>query len=278
MADPGDRADVPTDRPDAFDETNPTGGQRPDADTSAAFDKFDKTTETEALSSSKHLDPGASAPQRPSASRASVPPSEPRSTSRASFSQVDLSADRPARLQMIVALVLGLVLVAIPLYLWRRPRAESISATGSADAGVDPNAAAASTTAPPIDESKPTVGEPKSILCQDPGTKKTPPEQCDHLADVEKAFAKAIEDTAVVCVPKDAGGGTIQFVADVSFKRHALNVSTPKEGRTMKNGKVVSACQSAVKSRLQAVSLESVQHAHARYKIAITASYPGTVK
>lgn len=259
-------AEVPTDRPDANDETNPTDGRRP-----SSSEAFDKTTETEALSS-KPL-PG------PSSSRASVPPSEPRSTSRASFSQVDLSADRPARLQMLVALVLGLVLVAIPLYLWRRPRAESIAATGSADSGVDPNAAAApTTTASPSDEGKPTLGEPKSILCQDPGPKKTAPEQCDHLADVEKAFAKAIEETAPSCAPKEAGGGTIQFVADVSFKRKALNVSTPKDGRTLKSAKVVSACQSAVKSRLQAVSLDAVQHAHARYKIAITASYPGSVK
>ena len=59
-------------------------------------------------------------------SRATVPPSEPRS-SRASFDALDAQVDRPARLQMIVALILGLVLVAIPLYLWRRPRAESIS-------------------------------------------------------------------------------------------------------------------------------------------------------
>lgn len=257
-----------TDRPDANDATNPTDGRRPSALSSAGFDKFDKTTETEALSS-KPL-PG------PSSSRASVPPSEPRSASRGSFSQLDLSADRPARLQMIVALVLGLVLVAIPLYLWRRPRAESISATGSADSGVDPNAASAPTTTAPVDE-KPTIGEAKSILCQDPGPKKTSPEQCDHVADVEKAFAKAIEDTAS-CVPKDAGGGTIQFVADVSFKRKALNVATPKEGRTMKNAKVVAACQSAVKSKLQSLSLDAVQHAHARYKIAITASYPGSVK
>jgi hypothetical protein len=261
------RAPNDTDRPDANDQTNPTDGRRPTASSSAAFDK---TTETEALSS-KPL-PG------PSSSRASVPPSEPRSTSRGSFSQLDLSADRPARLQMIVALVLGLVLVAIPLYLWRRPRAESISATGSADSGVDPNAAAGEgTTSPPVDEGKPTLGEAKSILCQDPGPKKTAPEQCDHLADVEKAFAKAIEDTSG-CVPKDSGGGTIQFVADVSFKRRALSVSTPKDGRTMKSSKVVSACQSAVKSKLQAaISLDAVQHAHARYKIAITAGYPGSV-
>jgi hypothetical protein len=258
-----------TDRPDANDQTNPTNGQRPSASSSAAFDKFDKTTETEALSS-KPL-PG------PSASRASVPPSEPRSTSRGSFSQLDLSADRPARLQMIVALILGLVLVAIPLYLWRRPRAESIAATGSADSGVDPSAAAAPTTTTPVDEGKPAIGEPKSVLCQDPGPKKTAPEQCDHVVDVEKAFAKAIEEAAT-CVPKDAGGGTIQFVVDVSFKRKALNVATPKEGRTMKNAKVVTSCQSAVKSKLQALSLDAVQHTHARYKIAITATYPGSVK
>ena len=258
-----------TDRPDANDQTNPTNGQRPSALSSAGFDKFDKTTETEALSSKPV--PG------PSSSRASVPPSEPRSTSRGSFSQLDLSADRPARLQMIVALVLGLVLVAIPLYLWRRPRAESIAATGSADSGVDPNAAAAPTTTAPVEESKPTIGDAKSILCQDPGPKKTAPEQCDHVADVEKAFAKAI-DEAASCVPKDAGGGTIQFVADVSFKRKALNVATPKEGRTMKNAKVVASCQAAVKSKLQALSLDAVQHTHARYKIAITASYPGSVK
>jgi hypothetical protein len=166
------------------------------------------------------------------------------------------------------------VLVAIPLYLWRRPRAESISATGSADSGIDPNAAAGEPTTSPADEGKPTLGEAKSVLCQDPGPKKTPADQCDHLADVEKAFAKAIEDTSS-CVPKDSGGGTIQFVADVSFKRRTVNVSTPKDGRTMKGSKVVSACQSAVKSRLQALSLDAIQHAHQRYKIAITAGYPG---
>jgi hypothetical protein len=190
---------------------------------------------------------------------------------------MDLSADRPARLQMIIALLLGLVLVPIPLYHWRRPRAESIAATGTADAGVDPGA-----TTPPLvtgaaDEGKPNGGEPKNVMCQDPGPKKTTPEQCDHVVEVEKAFAKAIEESAS-CVPKDAGGGTIQYVADVSFKKKAVNVATPKDGRTLKNTKVVAACHAAVKSKLQMLSLEPITHAHARYKIAITASYPGTVK
>lgn len=219
--------------------------------------------------------PSTSAPTTTSPSRASVPPSEPRSTSRASFSQLDVSADRPARLQMIVALILGLVLVAIPLYLWRRPRAESIAVTpGAGAASAATSAAAPITTA---DDAKPTLGEPRSLLCQDPGPKKTAPEQCDHVVDVEKALAKAIEETAS-CVPRDAGGGTIQYVTDVSFKRKAINVATPKDTRSLKNTKVVNACQAAVKSKLQALPLESIAHTHARYKIAITATYPGAVK
>ena len=121
------------------------------------------------------------------------------------------------------------------------------------------------------------LGDARSILCQDPGPKKTSPEQCDHVVDVEKALAKAIEESAS-CVPKDAGGGTIQYVTDVSFKRKAINVATPKDARSMKNAKVVAACQSAVKAKLQALSLDSVAHTHARYKIAITATYAGAVK
>ena len=176
---------------------------------------------------------------------------------------------------MIVALILGLVLVAIPLYLWRRPRAESI-ALSAGDAG----AKLASNAAPPpvtTTEDKPAVGDVKNVLCQDTGTKKTAPEQCDHVVDVEKAFVKAIEESAS-CMPKDAGGGTVIYVADVSFKRKAVNVATPKEGRTMKNLKAISACQSAVKSRLQALPLDPITHAHARYKISMTATYAGAVK
>jgi hypothetical protein len=212
----------------------------------------------------------------PSLSRASVPPSEPRSTSRGSFSQLDLAAaDRPARLQMIVALLLGLVLVAIPLYLWRRPRADAVAAGAAADAGAPPPAAAPAD--PTATDDKPTLGEAKALLCQDPGPKKTSPEQCDHVVEVEKALAKAIEESAG-CISKDVGGGTVVYVADVSFKRRAVNVATPKEGRSMKNTKAISACQSAVKARLSALALDAVKHEHARYKIAITATYPGPVK
>src|SRR4051812_37991368 len=55
----------------------------------------------------------------------SLPPSQPRPSrlegSLAAPRSASSGLDRPARAQMIVALLLGLLLVAIPLYLRRRP-------------------------------------------------------------------------------------------------------------------------------------------------------------
>jgi hypothetical protein len=210
----------------------------------------------------------------PSASRASVPPSEPRS-SRASFEALDAHVDRPARLQMIVALILGLVLVAIPLYLWRRPRAEAIAVqSGALDAGALPPVTAS--TAAPVEE-KLIVGEPKNLSCHDPGPKKTLPEQCDHVVELEKAFAKAIEENAS-CVTKDVGGGTIIYVADVTFKKKLASVSTPPAGRTLKSTKAAAACEKAVRTRLVTLPFDTIKHEHARTRVSITATYPGPVK
>lgn len=183
---------------------------------------------------------------------------------------------------MTVALLLLVALVATPLYLWRRPRAESIAAASAAvEGGASPESietspiAAAAT--PPAEEGRPTLAGAQTLSCQDAGSKKSTSEQCDRLVEVEKALAKAIEESSS-CVPKDAGGGTVQFVADVSFTRKVVNVTAPKDTRTMKNAKFVAACQSAVKARLQSLSLDAIPHTRARYHIAITVTYAGAVR
>lgn len=173
---------------------------------------------------------------------------------------------------MIVALLLGLVLVAIPLYLWRRPQAESIQVSTTTPEG---GATGINTPTPAVEE-KLSLAEPRVLSCHDPGPKKTPPEQCDHVVELEHAFAKAIED-GVSCVPKDAGGGTIIYVADVNVRRRTVAVTTPKESRTLKSSKVAGLCERAVKSHLS-LNYESMKHEHARYRVAITATYPGAVK
>lgn len=207
----------------------------------------------------------------PASSRTGGPPSEPRS-SRGSIGVIDAQLDRPARLQMIVALVLGLVLIAIPLYLWRRPRAEPIVVNaGAADAGGLPVLHPMSSS---VVDDKLLLSAPKNVSCHDPGPKKTPPDRCDHVAELEAAFAKAIEDSAA-CVPKDAGGGTITFVADVHFKKKSVAITSPKAGRTLKNPKIVGACEKAVKAKLaSSMPFASAKHEHMRYRVSITATYP----
>jgi hypothetical protein len=176
---------------------------------------------------------------------------------------------------MIVALILVLALVAIPLYLWRRPRAESISVSGgAADASALPPVTGAQASG---SEDKVVIGEAKILSCHDPGPKKTPPEQCDHVVELEKAFAKAIEETNG-CVSKEAGGGTIIYLAEVTFKKKSAVVSTPKEGRTLKSPRVATTCEKAVRGRLGNLPFDTIRHDHARYRVSITASYPGAVK
>jgi hypothetical protein len=197
-----------------------------------------------------------------------LPPSEPR-PERPGLRDV-IGYDRPARLQMIVALVLGLVLVAIPLYLWRRPRVESRVLVSDADGGLAAHVSADAETATEDAGGPVALGEARVLECHDPGPGATAPEKCDHLLEFERAFAKAIQDAAG-CT---ASPGTAPYVADVSFarKKQPIHLTMGKE-RTLK-AKAVVPCVAAVKKNLVAVPLDTIKHEHARYKIGIVATYP----
>ena len=114
--------------------------------------------------------------------------------------------------------------------------------------------------------------------CHDTGSRRTRPEDCDHLAAVEKGLAAAIT-AGGPCLPTASGGGTLVYVLDASFgrKHHPFELGIPKDGRSLKSSRgmaaAVSACSAAVKKGLDGVTLEGVPHAHSRYKIAITATY-----
>lgn len=207
----------------------------------------------------------------------SHPPSEPHpsfSRSRPPAPSMALE-DRPVRVQLIVALVLGLVLVATGL-LWRRPRTSAEGAVAEAGPAADaggPDDGSAHLSA--IDAAPPPVAlsEPRVLGCHDRGTRVTSPEDCDHLASVEQALSQAIEQ-AVGCFPATQDGATIEYLADVSFSRHKFRVMLPRAGRSTRDRKVVSACAAAVRESMH-LELEKVDHRHARYEISITATYKG---
>jgi hypothetical protein len=112
------------------------------------------------------------------------------------------------------------------------------------------------------------------VGCHDRGSRKTPPDACDHLAAIERALSHAIE-RAVGCIPPSPEGATIEYLADVSFARHKVRVSLPRLARTVHGRKVVRACAAAVRDAMAGVALDGIDHQHARYQISITATYPG---
>jgi hypothetical protein len=211
----------------------------------------------------------------------SHPPSDPHPVVSRSSALAFAAEERPVRVPLIAALLLGLVLVASGLYLWRRPHTPADPSAGDDPAGSA--AALASGAAPaavppgPVDASPPSpvaLSDARVLGCHDRGPKVTPADQCDHVATVEKALSAAVEQAAT-CVPADASGATIEYVADVSFLRRKVMVTLPRSGRSVHDRKVLHACAVAVRSAMQGVALDGVDHQHARYKIAVTATYRG---
>lgn len=184
------------------------------------------------------------------------------------------ASERPVRVQLTIALLLGLLLVSSGLYLWRRP------ARGLAETDASGASASASTAdaAPPqvVDAGPPPIilSDARILGCHDRGPKVTSPEECDHLASIEQALSHAIEQS-VACVPSSDPGGTIEYVADVSFSRHKLRINLPRSGRTFRDRKVINACGAAVREAMHALALDAIDHQHARYQIAIVATYRG---
>lgn len=185
--------------------------------------------------------------------------------------------DRPLRAQLVGALLLGLLLVATGLYLWRRPphgevvspapEAPSAAASAADDAG---SLAAVVDAAPSLI----TVSEVRVVGCHDRGPKVTPPEGCDRLPPIEQALSHAVEQS-LPCVPSTETGGTIEYLADVSFSRHKLRILLPRSGRSVQDRKTVTSCATSVRDAMHSVSLEGLEHQHARYQLAVTATYRG---
>ncbi len=167
------------------------------------------------------------------------------------------------------------MLVAIPLYLWQRPRVPALTTIPPtqtrAPSDLDP------APSPSREEGKLVLGDARIASCDGPGTKKVTPSHCDRPAGLAEALAMAVEQNAS-CVPKEAGGGTIVYALDLYVARKGLSLTTPKSGRSLKNGKIVAACAAAVKAKLPPFDGVWSALAHTHYKLMITATYPGSTK
>jgi len=182
--------------------------------------------------------------------------------------------ERPVRLQIVIALVAGLIISAVPLYLWRRPSPESIP---SADAAIaDAGTIDASSPIIAFDAS-PTGGialSPFSTLrCISPGPGKTPPERCDHVTFFEDALARAIRESTS-CAPESKSSYKVSFVMETDFRRKHLTLFAGKSS-TLKRDKA-KALVRCVKRAMPTPDWATISHQYVRYKVNVIATYPGS--
>jgi hypothetical protein len=182
------------------------------------------------------------------------------------------------RLQIIIALVAGLILVAVPLYLWRRPRPESIPSADAAvaDAGAPPgDGGPKSTFYVGGDNAKGgvTLSPFTTIKCQNPGPGKTPPERCDHVTFFEDGLARAIRENAA-CAPQTKVPVTVSFVLEMDFTRKRTNLYAGKSTSIRRERtKELLRC---IKRAMPAPDWAQIPHQYAKYKINVLATYPPT--
>lgn len=182
--------------------------------------------------------------------------------------------ERPVRLQIVIALVAGLILVAVPLYLWRRPRPESIPSADAAvaDAGTDASATAAlAAPAPPPPPQVVQLSAFTTLKCENPGPGKTPPERCDHVPFFEDGLARAIRDNAA-CAPASSSPVKVSYVLEMDFRRKRTNLFIGKSSTIKKEkGKELLRC---VTRGMPTPDWGTIVHQYSRYKVNVTATYP----
>jgi len=192
---------------------------------------------------------------------------------------------RDVRLQAALALVVGIAVVAVPLFIWGRGKkhnTDGAAASASASASVEDAGAptvifgdAGAQLSVDAGGRTVTFAEPRYLKCQDPGPAKTTADKCDHLGVIEELVTKAITERIATCLPTLPAAQTVNFVVDVSFKRKKMRLKDGKEGSSMpaaQRKKLVS----CIEKGLAAPNFDTVGHAHQRYLFQFVATFGPT--
>ncbi|MBK7398133.1 MAG: hypothetical protein IPJ34_18000 [Myxococcales bacterium] len=186
---------------------------------------------------------------------------------------------RDVRLQAALALVIGIAVVAVPLFIWGRGKKKSgteasASVSASAEDAGPPTVVfgdAGATVSVDAGGRALTFGEPRYLRCQDPGPSKTPAEKCDHLGALEELVTKAIAERAATCFPAAGTAQSMTFAVDVSFKRKKMKLHDAKEGSSIPAAKR-KGIASCVEKSLGTPNWDTLPHAHQRYVFHVMAT------
>lgn len=190
---------------------------------------------------------------------------------------------RDVRLQAALALLVGIALVAVPLFIWGRGRTKNASTGSSASASLSSDDAGPPTVifgdagaSVSIDAGGRPVafGEARYLKCQDPGPGKTAPEKCDHLGAIEELVTKTIAEKTATCVPALTASQIVDVIVDVSFKKKRVVVKAGKDGSTMPAKERTKAVACMMKG-MTVPNWDAVGHAHQRYVFQFLTTFGG---
>jgi len=179
----------------------------------------------------------------------------------------------------VVALVAVCILIAVPLYLLRRPGGKSAtvaSASANAlDAGKAPVAAgSAGAQVIPLDGGKPPerlrVAPVQHVRCGSTPNGGHEGNVCDSVPFFEEALSKAVRENPD-CAPKANEQGTVNYVLTVDFKRKALHLFPGASGQW--RGKQARRSVNCVKRAFVSPDWSNTQHQYRFYTIAVLATY-----
>lgn len=186
--------------------------------------------------------------------------------------------DRPLRAQIIVALAVVCILIAVPLYLLRRPGGKS-GAAASASAGLDagkpplpPGSAGLAIT--PLDAGKPPdrlrVAAVQRVRCGASAGGGHEGNVCDSVPSFEEALSKAVRENPD-CSPKANEQGTLNYVLTVDFGKKSLHLFPGASGGW--RGKQARRAINCVKRAFVQPDWTTIQHQYRFYTIAVLATY-----
>jgi hypothetical protein len=188
------------------------------------------------------------------------------------------TTDRPLRAQLVVAGVVCVILIAVPLYLLRRPSASngasSVASSASASAVRPPPSPVpvdAGVVAPPKPAERVRLAPPQRVKCGASAAQaRVEGGLCDSLPPVEQALATAIRATAD-CAPKRKEEGSINFVLNLDFNQRKFHVFPGASGSW--RGPQARKAVDCVNRSLPNPDWGALPHQYRFYWIAILATY-----
>jgi hypothetical protein len=186
--------------------------------------------------------------------------------------------DRPLRAQIVVALVVVCILIAVPLYLLRRPGGKSgtaPSASALLDAGKAPApATSAGTAITPLDAGKPPerlrVAAVQRVRCGASAGGGHEGNVCDSVPTFEEALSKAVRENPD-CSPKANEQGTVNYVLTIDFSKKSLHLFPGASGSW--HGKQARRAVNCVKRAFVQPDWTTIQHQYRFYTIAALGTY-----